>query len=84
MVASIISYPNPLVHSFVLLDKKKITISGNFIPTCFGSILSYLVRFPGPVRENKPLPPQSSECLSIPKELWRIADFIFKRAMDTV
>jgi phosphatidylinositol-bisphosphatase len=66
------------------LEKGKdyfITVSGNYIQSCFGSTLEHLVCFPCPIASAPRLPP-SSDRLSIPKELWRIVDYIYKRGMD--
>eukprot|EP01114_Cavostelium_apophysatum_P014891 TRINITY_DN3964_c0_g2_i1.p1 TRINITY_DN3964_c0_g2~~TRINITY_DN3964_c0_g2_i1.p1 ORF type:complete len:846 (+),score=280.12 TRINITY_DN3964_c0_g2_i1:141-2678(+) len=60
-----------------------VTISGTFLRTCFGCPINYLVRFPNPIRTSEPVTANSDESLSIPKELWRILDYIFRKAMDT-
>jgi len=53
------------------------------MPSSFGSLLTHLVRFPTPTRASQhPLSADSSDCLSIPKELWRIIDFIYKKGID--
>ncbi|EAL73184.1 RhoGAP domain-containing protein [Dictyostelium discoideum AX4] len=53
-----------------------ISISGKFQKTCFGNTLDNLVRYPHPIRNNLPIPPEQKK-LSIPKELWRIIDYIY-------
>ncbi|KAK5576317.1 hypothetical protein RB653_007458 [Dictyostelium firmibasis] len=53
-----------------------ISISGVFQRTCFGNTLENLVRYPHPIRNNIPIPPEQKK-LSIPKELWRIIDYIY-------
>ncbi|PRP81515.1 inositol 5-phosphatase 4 [Planoprotostelium fungivorum] len=59
-----------------------LTIKGEWLPSCFGSLLTHLIRYPEPVRTSQPLPPDSENCLSIPKELWRIVDFLYRRGTD--
>jgi len=53
-----------------------ISISGVFQRTCFGNTLENLVRYPHPIRNNIPIPTDQKK-LSIPKELWRIVDYIY-------
>ncbi|KAF2070555.1 hypothetical protein CYY_008130 [Polysphondylium violaceum] len=53
-----------------------ISISGVFQKTCFGNTLENLVRYPHPIRNNIPIPSDQKK-LSIPKELWRIVDYIY-------
>jgi len=57
-----------------------ITITGNYLPSCFGHLLSMLVRLHRPIRESISM---ASEPLSIPKELWRIVDYLYRKGMDT-
>ncbi|KAH3759590.1 inositol 5-phosphatase 4 [Pelomyxa schiedti] len=72
-----------------------VTVSGNFMPSCFGSTLEHLVLFPNPVRASQPLPgtapfpPLTNSSVSaqehklhIPKELWRVVDVLFRKSMD--
>jgi len=55
-------------------------VSGIYLKSCFGSTLEHLVCFPNPIRTS--LIGQTNDKLSIPKELWRMVDYIFKRGMD--
>lgn len=67
------------------LEKGKdyfISISGSYIQSCFGSTLEHLVCFPGPVASSPAGPPTATDRLSIPKELWRIVDYIYRKGMD--
>ncbi|EGC34737.1 inositol 5-phosphatase 4 [Dictyostelium purpureum] len=57
-----------------------ISISGNFQRTCFGNTLENLVRYPHPIRNNIPIP-QEQKKLSIPKELWKIIDYIYNNGL---
>ncbi|KAJ3286688.1 hypothetical protein HK104_008910 [Borealophlyctis nickersoniae] len=90
-----------------------VSVSGKWLPSCFGNDLGVLCRMVKPVREvgvdgtkkileglrgkgdgNKkeelaeggldPLPPVADEemRLSIPKEVWRLVDFVYKFGMD--
>ena len=54
-------------------------MTGNYIRTCLGNYIDYLVRQPAPIRDNEePLPADSPHVLSIPKELWLLVDAISK------
>lgn len=54
-------------------------VTGNYIRTCLGNYIDYLVRQPAPIRDNEePLPADSPHVLSIPKELWLLVDAISK------
>jgi len=55
-----------------------ITVTGNYLTSSFGNSLEYLVRFPNAIRNSQPLPAHEQK-LSIPKELWRVIDFIYKK-----
>jgi len=57
-----------------------VTITGEYMKSCFGSTIEYLVKTPMPVRYATP--DSSGKVLTLPKELWRIVDFIFHRGMD--
>jgi len=60
-----------------------ITITASYLRSCFGCPLNYLIRFPNPVRTTSPIESKDpNEYLSIPKELWRITDYLFNRAMN--
>eukprot|EP01113_Clastostelium_recurvatum_P039045 TRINITY_DN5917_c0_g1_i1.p1 TRINITY_DN5917_c0_g1~~TRINITY_DN5917_c0_g1_i1.p1 ORF type:complete len:300 (+),score=81.42 TRINITY_DN5917_c0_g1_i1:395-1294(+) len=57
-----------------------ITVQGNYLVSSFACSLDHLVRFPHPIRTSTPIPTTDTK-LSIPKELWRIIDFIFKKGL---
>jgi phosphatidylinositol-bisphosphatase len=59
-------------------------VSGSYLPSCFGCSLDFLVRNPLAIREGKPLPPDSKQILSIPKELWQIVDYMWKYGLEKV
>lgn len=75
-----------------------VSVSGNYIPSVFGSSIEALVRMYGPIREVpvatlvdlehiNPLTPSTSsnaEPLDIPKELWLLIDHLFKFGMNQV
>lgn len=61
-----------------------ISISGTYIQSSFGSTLEHLICFPTPVALAPPGPPTSTDRLSIPKELWRIVDYIYRKGLDEV
>jgi len=46
--------------------------------------LSYVTRFLEPVESGKLLPINDPNCLLIPKELWRMIDFIVKHGLTEV
>jgi len=63
-----------------------ISLSGNFMKTCFGTPLETLVKLTGPLRlpshgKNDNDTSQQQQ-LSVPKELWRMADYIYKNGLD--
>ncbi|KAL1922020.1 uncharacterized protein VTP21DRAFT_10662 [Calcarisporiella thermophila] len=59
-----------------------ISVSGNWLPTCFAQPLERLVRFPCPIREIDPTKEVEDQLLphdrqlSLPRELYRMIDFI--------
>ncbi|RKP16822.1 DNase I-like protein, partial [Rozella allomycis CSF55] len=57
-----------------------VTVSGDFQPTCFGMPLSTLVHLHGPVRLR---PKKGSVPLDIPKEIWRMVDYIYNFGLKT-
>jgi len=61
-----------------------LTLSGEYQRSCFSMPLELLTRYPGPVRSSDPLPIDSSpeSRLAIPKELWRIVDYIYRFGME--
>jgi len=58
-------------------------VAASYLVSAFGSSLSYLTRFPGPVRDGSPLPADSEQRLSIPKEVWLLVDHLFAHCMDS-
>jgi inositol polyphosphate 5-phosphatase INPP5B/F len=60
-----------------------ISISGRYLRSAFGSRLEYLVRFPQPIRMSDPVPPKDQAShLRIPKELWRVVDYLFRNCTE--
>lgn len=60
-----------------------ILISGNYMKSSFGCSLNQLVRYPHPVRDSPALPETEKFVkLKIPKELWRIVDYLYKNALE--
>ncbi|GAB5362676.1 hypothetical protein AAMO2058_000818100 [Amorphochlora amoebiformis] len=60
-----------------------ITINGTYLRSAYGCSLEYLVRNPMPVRAvdpNTKVHPES--VLTLPKELWRLVDYIYRKGMD--
>jgi len=60
-----------------------ITVTGDYLKSCFGATIEYLCNVPYPVRYATPAK-EPTKVLSLPKELWRMVDYIFKHGMDTV
>ena len=61
-----------------------ITINGVYLRSCFGSSLEYLVGTPQPVRQAGPAGAKAKpdQVLTLPKELWRLADAIYKQGIN--
>eukprot|EP01105_Mastigella_eilhardi_P025818 TRINITY_DN7160_c0_g1_i1.p1 TRINITY_DN7160_c0_g1~~TRINITY_DN7160_c0_g1_i1.p1 ORF type:complete len:899 (-),score=261.26 TRINITY_DN7160_c0_g1_i1:102-2771(-) len=60
-----------------------IAVSGQYQRSSFGSLsVDYLSLWPQPVRSSQPLTEKSDEKLYVPKELWRMVDFIYRRGME--
>ncbi|KAJ1984041.1 hypothetical protein H4R34_000903 [Dimargaris verticillata] len=62
-----------------------ISVQGNYLPTCFGTRLDVLARLPKPIRqmtleEIQALGDESQ--YSIPRELWRLVDFIYRHGLQ--
>lgn len=55
-----------------------ISFTGNYLRSCFGSSLNALVVQPFPVRADRSYP---SLKLKIPKEMWRLCDWLHKNGM---
>ena len=61
-----------------------IVIKGSYLRTCFGMSLDLLSRYPHPVRNTLPISEANAEDrLALPKELWRIVDYLYLCGMDT-
>ncbi|CAG8454959.1 3089_t:CDS:10 [Ambispora leptoticha] len=62
-----------------------ISIHGKYVPTCFANNLERLVRLPKPIKvmhdENLSLLPIEHQ-ISVPKEIWRILDFIGQHGLN--
>lgn len=65
------------------LSWRQIFVSGNYMRSCFGCYLDQLVRHPLPIRVGQPVM-EDDKVLSIPKELWRLVDYISTRGMEKV
>lgn len=69
------------------LDKGQdyfVNVSGNYLRTCFGMSLNLLSRYPHPVRNTLPISEANAEDrLALPKEIWRIVDYLYLCGMDT-
>lgn len=60
-----------------------LSISGSFLPSAFGNRLDQLIRLTTPARLRQPLPEsEKSKWLRIPKEVWRLVDWLFRFALD--
>jgi len=61
-----------------------IEINGNYLRSAFGCSLSYLARTPMPVRAVGGLRTKvnAEAVLTLPKELWRLVDFIYRKGID--
>lgn len=60
-----------------------ISVSGTYMKSSFGCSLAELVRYPQPIRDSTPMPEiEKFSKLRVPKELWRIVDYIYKNCMD--
>jgi len=61
-----------------------ITIFGNYCPSCFGQTIEKLVKIRQPIsRVNLNDIPTPEAALSLPKEVWRMIDYIYKFGLDT-
>jgi len=61
-----------------------ITIFGNYCPSCFGQTIEKLVKIRQPIsRVNLNDIPTPETALSLPKEVWRMIDYIYKFGLDT-
>jgi phosphatidylinositol-bisphosphatase len=60
-----------------------ISISANYIPSSFGCSLEHLIRYPHPISKGPPIPDDMVNLkLKIPKELWRLIDWLYKYSLD--
>ncbi|XP_070568021.1 inositol polyphosphate 5-phosphatase OCRL-like isoform X2 [Ptychodera flava] len=75
-----------------------VSVSGNYIPSCFGASIESLVRMHGPIREipeevlieleSDPSNPRKSaesyiQAFDIPKEIWMLVDHLFRYGTKT-
>jgi len=58
-----------------------VTVTGNYLPSCFGNRIDTLIQYSRPIRFTDQQPP--SKVLCLPKELWRMVDYIYKHGMTT-
>eukprot|EP00457_Paulinella_chromatophora_P003684 gb/GEZN01003692.1/.p1 GENE.gb/GEZN01003692.1/~~gb/GEZN01003692.1/.p1 ORF type:complete len:695 (-),score=82.46 gb/GEZN01003692.1/:30-2060(-) len=61
-----------------------VTIAGEYFASCFGATIDYLVNAPYPVRfveKSRKTQQTPTTVLSMPKELWRLVDYIWKNGM---
>jgi phosphatidylinositol-bisphosphatase len=58
-----------------------ITISGDYLKSCFGASIDWLVRTPVPVRYTNPQQ-QVTKVQTLPKELWRIVDYLYPAGLE--
>eukprot|EP00762_Andalucia_godoyi_P000848 ANDGO_03734.mRNA.1 Polyphosphatidylinositol phosphatase INP53 len=90
--APLLNLGSNLLEDILILHLKNgrdhfVPISGRFMRSCFGNSLENLVSILGPVRSSLPIqlaPPseQNQRKLKLPKELWRLTDYIFRHGMD--
>jgi len=60
-----------------------VSVTGEYLKSSFGAHCEFLCNVPYPVRFAPP-DKQPVKVLSIPKELWRLVDYIFRYGMDAV
>lgn len=58
-----------------------VTISGQYQRSCFGASLEYLTNCLQPLRSMPLLSSTPTQTLSIPKELWRMVDYIYRNGL---
>eukprot|EP01028_Stygiella_incarcerata_P008489 TRINITY_DN3701_c0_g1_i2.p1 TRINITY_DN3701_c0_g1~~TRINITY_DN3701_c0_g1_i2.p1 ORF type:complete len:754 (+),score=198.34 TRINITY_DN3701_c0_g1_i2:598-2859(+) len=92
--AAILNHENTSLDDILILHLKNgrdhfVSVQGNFLRSCFGNSLENLVRIHGAVRFTNPedctdavLLKKDRKKLKIPKELWRIVDYLHKNAME--
>lgn len=56
-----------------------ISIEGSYLPSCLGASLGYLVSCRVPLRAPDLRPVGPNESLSIPKEIWRLVDYLYRQ-----
>lgn len=59
-----------------------IPINGNYQRSAFGASIEYLINCTTPIRTMQLLTAPPIQTLAIPKELWRIVDFIYKNGLQ--
>ena len=60
-----------------------LSVTGDYCRSCYGNSLDQLVQVPGPVRSTLAAPTHPAVPLRIPKELWRLVDWIFRFGIRT-
>jgi phosphatidylinositol-bisphosphatase len=60
-----------------------LSITGQYEKSCFGCAVEFLVRVPTPIRfyQKEHFVDNPAKILSIPKELWRIVDYIYRNGL---
>jgi len=78
-----IQCPGIFFSMLFMLHVQQISVSGTYMKSSFGCSLAELVRYPQPIRDSTPMPEiEKFSKLRVPKELWRIVDYIYKNCMD--
>jgi len=70
-----------LIFSIVRGSDTFVTVTGNYLPSSFGNRIETLVQYSRPIRFADQQP--TTKVLCIPKELWRMVDYIYKHGMTT-
>ena len=63
-----------------------ISVAGEYRRSAVGCSIEYLVNHPAPIRLTKassPTNPSPASVLSLPKEIWRLVDYLYQHGMDT-
>jgi len=70
-----------LIFSIVRGSDTFVTVTGNYLPSSFGNRIETLVQYSRPIRFADQQP--TNKVLCLPKELWRMVDYIYKHGMTT-
>ncbi|CBK21635.2 uncharacterized protein [Blastocystis hominis] len=60
-----------------------ITMFGDYVMSCFGQSLENLIRMKAPARESSEISSNSPVAMAIPKELWRMVDYMMQYGCDS-